>query len=133
MDIELFDRDGKPVAFISMDYDARIYQWNGTGVAYIYDESHIYGVNGKHLGWFIDGVIYDNNGKRAGFISSTCPIGIQKGTGKGEKKPFPEIRSRWKAPPMPNLSYDYSGLSLAELLYQGMIEPFIEQPSGENQ
>ncbi len=127
MDIDLYEKDGMPVAFISMDYDNRIYLMDGTGVAYIYNENHIYGINGKHLGWLIDGIVYDNDGKRAGFISSTCPTGLSKVKGKGEKRPFTELRSRWEPPPMPAFSYSYSEITLKELLEQGMIEPFKEE------
>lgn len=127
MDIDLYEKDGRAVAFISMEFDSRIYLMDGTGVAYIWDENHVYGINGRHLGWFFDGIVYDNNGKRAGFTATTCPAGITKVVGKGEKRPFSELRSRWKAPPTPNLSYSYSELTLDELLRQGMIPPFKEE------
>ena len=33
----------------------------------------IIGWKGRHIGWFINGYIYDTNGKMVGYIRSTCP------------------------------------------------------------
>jgi hypothetical protein len=45
--------DGKPVAYLTAD--------NGGG----YD---VYGFNGKHLGWFVKGIIWDRGG------SASCAV-----------------------------------------------------------
>ena len=63
--ISLFDKNGDTKAYI--DEDNTIYLWDGTPVAYLYktdEEWHVYGFNGKHLGWFCGAIIYDKKGKR---------------------------------------------------------------------
>ncbi len=69
----LFDKDGNPVAYIEdSENEPAIYLWNGHAVAYLSD-NHVYGFNGKHLGWFEDGIIRDQNGEKIGFTKSCCP------------------------------------------------------------
>ncbi len=66
-EISLFDTDGEAVAYIDTSDDSTIYLWSGKPVAYLGGKS-IYGFNGKHLGWFDQGVIRDRNGNGVGFI-----------------------------------------------------------------
>lgn len=73
VEITLYNRNGKPVAYIADDDENSIYLWNGHAVAYIYEDK-VYGWNGKNLGWFIDGVIYDLHGLRVGFIRDKSPV-----------------------------------------------------------
>ena len=74
MEIALFNKNGDAVAYIADDYDRTIYFWDGQQVAYLFNERLIYGTNGKHLGWYIDGVIFNPTGERIGFKASTCPV-----------------------------------------------------------
>jgi len=71
METTLYDRSGQPTAYIADDNET-IYLWDGRAVAYLYDDK-VYGFNGQHLGWFIDGIIYDEHGLKIGFVSSKCP------------------------------------------------------------
>ena len=73
MEITLFDKSGRPRAYITDDNEKSIYIWKGKAVAYIVDDL-IYGWKGKHLGWFVDGIIYNLKGYRVGFIRETCPV-----------------------------------------------------------
>jgi len=66
-EITLFDSEGEVVAYIDTSDDATIYLWSGKPVAYL-DGKSMYGFNGKHLGWFDQGVIRDHNGNGVGFI-----------------------------------------------------------------
>ena len=66
--ITLFDSKGEAIAYIDTSDELTIYLWDGDPVAYLYDYDHIYGFNGKHLGWFIDGIVWDNKGNVVGFI-----------------------------------------------------------------
>ena len=62
----LFDASGKPTAYIAEELT--IYLWSGKPVAYLHTDSgkvHVYGFNGKHLGWFVGGVIRDHEGNAA--------------------------------------------------------------------
>ena len=64
-EITLFDANGAPVAYIAPDEEWAIYLWNGKPVAYLEhdgDAFSIYGFNGKHLGWFDEGVVRDHQG-----------------------------------------------------------------------
>jgi len=72
MEITLYSKNGEPVAYI-VDHDETIYLWDGRAVAYIYEDK-VYGWNCKHLGWFVDGIIYDLQGLRVGFTRDTCPV-----------------------------------------------------------
>lgn len=68
-DISLFDSTGNAIAYIAVDDDLTVYLWGGKPVAYLeptgdstYD---LYGFNGKHLGWFTNGVIENHGGNAA--------------------------------------------------------------------
>lgn len=70
--ISLFDKSGDAKAYI--DEDNTIYLWDGIAVAYLYktsEEWHVYGFNGKHLGWFCGAIIYDKKGKRVSSAFNT--------------------------------------------------------------
>ncbi len=122
MDITLYDRDGNPIAYISDDYESNIYFFEGEAVAYLFNESEVYGINGRALGWFIDEVLYDSNGLRIGFTYNTCPKSCAKEPIKSKRKPIYEKRPRSKPPPMPKFSYAISSIPLKEFLLQGKIE-----------
>ena len=64
MDTTLYDKDGEAIAYIADDYNSTIFLWDGHPVAYQYEEQYIFGMNGKHLGWFINEIIYNNSGER---------------------------------------------------------------------
>jgi hypothetical protein len=66
-EISLYDSDGEAVAYIDTSDDFTIYLWKGKPVAYL-DNSSVYGFNGKHLGWFEDGIIWDRKGYGVGFV-----------------------------------------------------------------
>src|SRR5712691_954357 len=70
-EISLFDPSGKATAYIAEELT--IYLWSGKPVAYLSEDAaggfHIYGFNGKHLGWFIGGVVRDHKGKAVGAVT----------------------------------------------------------------
>lgn len=65
-EVSLFDGKGSAVAYIAVEDELTIYLWSGKPVAYLDKDTaggyHVYGFNGKHLGWFIGGVIRDHEG-----------------------------------------------------------------------
>ena len=71
METTLYDRNGHPTAYIADDNET-IYLWNGHVVAYLCDDK-VYGFNGQHLGWFVDGVVRDQSGAKIGFVGEKCP------------------------------------------------------------
>ena len=72
-EITLFDVEGNPIAYIAPAEENTIYLWSGEPVTYL-DGENIYGFNGKHLGWFEEGIIWDHEGNRVGFIKETLPV-----------------------------------------------------------
>ncbi|UCB50935.1 MAG: hypothetical protein JSW56_08810 [Deltaproteobacteria bacterium] len=127
----LFDKNGNPVAYIADDYNTTIYLWDGSPVAYIYEGEHVYGINGRHLGWWLDEILYNVDGHRIGFASGTCPVAIGKESPKNKKQRVEEIRPRWKAPPLPKLLFDFASQDLVDFLREGQIARFYEEPLPE--
>ncbi|MEI6638456.1 MAG: hypothetical protein FDX02_00480 [Chlorobium sp.] len=72
--ISLYNYTGEAVAYI-VDDDMTIYLSKGDGVAYLDDQS-IYGLNGKHLGWFKDGILWDHEGCAVGYIEGAYSKGV---------------------------------------------------------
>ena len=68
-EVTLFNGAGKAEAYIAIDDELTIYLWSGKPVAYLEKDSsggyHVYGFNGKHLGWFVKGVVRDHEGNAA--------------------------------------------------------------------
>ena len=118
MEKALFNSEGEPIAYISDDLNRTIYLWDGHPVAYLYGY-HVYGFNGRHLGWFINDIVYDSDGARIGFTSATCPIAAYKEPPKEKKYPVDKMESRYEAPPLPELSFNYSTEDFAEFLKGG--------------
>lgn len=134
MDTTLFNKNGEAAAYITSDYNQTIYIWEGIPVAYIYNEEHVYGVNGRHLGWFINGLIYNHRGERVGFTYNTCPVPAGKEPVKPKKYPPEEVRPRWAAPPLPKLMFSLSDQDLDDLLREGEAVRFREEsPKEETQ
>ena len=133
MDQTLFDREGNAVAYLHDDYHRSIYLWEGRAVAYLHgDEDHVYGINGRHLGWLIDDILYTNEGTRIGFTYLTCPEPTGREPAKGERRSVDQIRPRWKAPPTPKLGFVTDERGLAEFLAEGGVPPFEGPADMEN-
>jgi hypothetical protein len=68
-DISLFDGHGKAAAYVANDDEMTVYLWSGEPLAYLDGDSSdgfdVYGFNGQHLGWFVNGIIWDHEGKAA--------------------------------------------------------------------
>ncbi len=128
----LFDKNGEAVAYIMDDYHETVYMWDGSSVAYLYNDEHVYGINGRHLGWFINEIIYNGQGERIGFTSNTCPVAIAKEPVKTERRTMDEIRPRWSAPPTPKLTFNLGSRNLADFLMEGRVAKFHEEESTED-
>lgn len=121
MESTLFNRNGDGVAYITDDYHQTIYILDGHPVAYLFEDNHIYGINGRHLGWFINDIVFNNIGERIGFTAGTCPVPVAKEPVKAEKLDKDELRPKWKAPPFPNLTFDYSAGDFEAFLKEGQV------------
>jgi hypothetical protein len=92
-EITLYAATGKPVAYVVDDDDSTIYLWSGKPVAYLRSED-VYGFNGKHLGWFVKGVIYNHDGEIVAAVRSRLKGPVQASPVKSIKqiKPIKSIR-----------------------------------------
>ena len=131
MERTLYNKNGDAAAYITTDYHETIYLWDGSPVAYLYDDEHVYGMNGRHLGWFTDDILFTNNGERIGFTSRSCPVSIAKEPIKTEKKARHEIQPRWAAPPLPKLLFNLAEQDLTDFLKEGEVIRLKEQESSE--
>ena len=121
-EISLFDKDGDAVAYIDTDDDLTIYLWSGKPVCYLHSSSgkyHVYGFNGSHLGWFIEGVIRDHEGDAVGVTKEATSMFTNFEPFKGFKefKPFKSFKEF--APFQPFLSSSFSSTNFKLFLLQG--------------
>jgi hypothetical protein len=124
METTFFDRNGDAVAYLLDDYNNTMFLIDGHPVAHLYEDMNIHGINGRHLGWLTDGIIFDHDGKRVGFTNHTCPKTIGKEPAKAERYYRDEIRPRWAAPPFPKLTSDFAAKDLKTFLKEGQIVEF---------
>lgn len=127
----LFDSKGQPKAYIAEGFESLVCLWDGRVVAYLYEEQHLYGMNGQHLGWFVDEVIYDNLGRRVGFTSKTCPVPVAREPARPKLLPRHEMRPRWSAPPFPYLTQYVAHQDLESFLEAGSVFPFMKRASSK--
>jgi hypothetical protein len=118
MEISLFNKNGKPVAYIADD-GGTIYLWDGRPVAYL-SEDQVYGWNGRQLGWFHNGTLFDIYGLRAGFIKSKSPIATDVEPLKSQKNLKPVKGKKQARVIKPILCYGYSNKTLENLLEAGI-------------
>lgn len=114
--ITLFERNGVPVAYIDYNEDGAIYSFSGKPLAYLSTESDVYSFNGKHLGWFEDGIVWDHHGRQVGFVEETCPALTQLEPFKGFQQ-FQPFRGFPHFPPFkPFKLMAYSNIGLSNFL-----------------
>ena len=117
MEITLFNKHGKPVAYIADDGET-VYLWDGRPVAYL-SGGKVYGWHGRQLGWFHNGTIFDIYGLRAGFIRSKSPIATEVEPLKSSKYLKPAKGRKRSQVIKPVLCYGYSTQNLEDLLEAG--------------
>ncbi|WP_394800317.1 4-fold beta flower protein [Mucilaginibacter daejeonensis] len=71
METSIYGTDGRANMYIADDSET-IYTWEGYAVCYLVDEK-IYCWRGKHLGWFLNGILYDLDGYRIGYTQDMYP------------------------------------------------------------
>jgi len=121
-EISIYSSQGKAIAYIETE-DMTIYLWGGKPVAYLTNDSekfNIYGFNGKHLGWFVKGIMRDHDGDVTGFIKDAVNIPIEYEPYKGYKQYKPYKSYKEYAPYMPYLSNSFSKTPLSLFLAQGV-------------
>lgn len=60
-EFSFYDSQGKATAYLELSDGLTFYLWSGEPAAYLDGES-VFGFNGKHLGWYHQGLIYDHDG-----------------------------------------------------------------------
>jgi hypothetical protein len=125
-EISLYNSNGNAVAYIATEDDNTIYLWNGKPVAYLFsdgDDIHVYGFNGKHLGWYMDGIIRDHKGDVVGFEKGAVNnIYLNYEDYKGYKDYKPYKGYREYAPYKPYWSSDFSNTPFPLFLQLGTDE-----------
>lgn len=122
-EITLFDSEGEAIAYIdAADADWTIYLWDGTPVAYLDSEGDafaMYGFNGKHLGWYEDGMVRDRDGSLVGFREGRAQVYTRYPPYKSAKqyKPYPAYRE--PAAYKPYYSNQFSSEPLLHFLRKG--------------
>jgi hypothetical protein len=119
-EISLFDSSGKPRAYIAEELT--IYLWSGKPVAYLHSDAgklHVYGFNGRHLGWFVRGIIRDHGGNPVGGVKEVFTSSVEFDPFRSFKqfKPFKAFREF--APFQPFLTANWSEIPLQLFLMQG--------------
>lgn len=117
-EITLFDSEGTPVAYIETEEELTIFLWNGSPSAYL-DGDSIYGFNGKHLGWFSEGVIRDHDGYGVGFIEGAVSKFTKFEPFKSFKKFKPFRNFQEFKPIKPLFSNRWSSMPLDLFLLRG--------------
>ena len=121
-ELTLLNQRGLTVAYIDWSDDSTIYLWSGIPTAYV-DGASIYGFNGRHLGWFADGIVRGGGGRRIGYTEETIaaygqtPLHLAE---KGPKRPKPVPLPKDPAPSKPVYLDAPSPRPLGELLRRGL-------------
>lgn len=121
-EVSLYDSKGKPTAYIATTEDSTIYAWDGNPLAYLYRDAkdiHVYGFNGKHLGWYRQGIIYNHKGHMEGFIEDAVLMFTEPNAYKPIKKATPFRSFRDVAPFKPYFSNTFSKTPLLRFLQEG--------------
>lgn len=120
-EISLFDSTGTATAYIAEELT--IYLWSGKPVAYLEKDDaggfHIYGFNGKHLGWFVGGIARDHKGNAVGAVKEAFATATKFEPFKSFKqfKPFKAFKAF--APFRPFFTKEWSDISFKLFLLQG--------------
>ena len=120
----IFNKGGEAIAYIDYNSDATIFMWDGSPVAFLVkDISNIcvIGFNGSFMGWYENGIIYDEAGYAVGAINGATNMVTQIEPIKSLQhlssiRPITPI-----APIRPIWQNSWSSTSLTEFLYHGNI------------
>ena len=120
-EVTLFDQYGYPVGYIDSG-NLTIFLWNGEPVAYLRRDNDTrfsaFGYNGRHLGWYLNGVLYGHDG------DAVCAIGERLNTthdrDQHSRRQFVRIKAMTEAePPIPVLYNSFSAAPCDDVLNEG--------------
>jgi len=112
-DVALYDSRRQAVAYLDPNDNRTVYLWSGEPVAYLVDES-IYGFNGKHLGWYENGVIVDHDGNVVVSPAIAFRKPVQPAPARGLKGVAPSKETKERTPVKPALASSWSDLSVRD-------------------
>jgi len=121
-EVSLFSGNGDAVAYIALSDELTIYMWSGKPVAYLSEDSsggyHVYGFNGKHLGWFVSGIVRDHKSDAACAVKETMnSTNFEPFKSFKEFKPFKAFQEF--APSRSNFSDSFGQIPCQFLLASG--------------
>lgn len=118
-EITLFDKEKDAIAYIDYAEEKTIYLWNGTPVAYVKNETEIYCFNGRFLGWYVEGIVYDRKGYAVAAEENVVSGAIVMDTPNVEpvkdiKDMIPAKKTQEEVPATPNFETIWSETSLSD-------------------
>ena len=123
-ELSLYNPSGKATAYITEDLT--VYLWSGEPVAYLSEDAdsgfHVFGFNGKHLGWFVDGAVWDHSGKAVGGLAEVfrTPVAPAPFKDYRDYKPFKDFKE--VAPSRPRFRRVWSNIPFKRFLLRGVPE-----------
>jgi hypothetical protein len=116
-ELTLYEPQGDAIAYIDCKDNYTIYYFDGTAVAYLSLNENLYSIynfNGKHLGWFVNGIIIDHEGSMVGTSNNALSSVIyQMEPNKEFKKMKPIKKMRSAEPFTPLITSFWSNISLS--------------------
>lgn len=100
LQVTLYDENKEAVAYIDYADEGTIYLFGGKPVAYIELEEQVYGFDGRFLGWYFDGVLYEDQthnavGAKHGVVKggiNTAVTHAEKAKGIKQVKPVRSVK-----------------------------------------
>lgn len=120
--VSLFDSNGEARAYIDFEEDATIFLWDGTPVAFLENNGGnvaVFGFNGRFLGWYDEGIIYDKDGFAVGARKGAINMVTKVERIKSVKKMIPMRPLTPMTPIRPFWRDSWSSTSLSEFLFFG--------------
>ena len=122
-EITLYDRSGNATAYIDYSENFTIFLWNGKPVAFLeksLDDICVFGFNGKFLGWYENGIIYNMQGDAVGAREGSVNMLTKIEPIKSIKQITPIRPITPITPIKPFWNNRWSSTPLIEFLYFGM-------------
>lgn len=118
-EIPIWDRRSVATAYIVPGDGDTIYLWTGQPVAYLLGED-VYGFNGNHLGWFIDGIVWDWEGVAVGFTRQAPYVAQTAEPPKAPRQTKPASLPREAVPAKPPFTLGVYTELLVTMLQMGV-------------
>jgi hypothetical protein len=108
-EFSFFDSRGRASAYLDLGDGLTFFLWSGEPVAYLVGDS-IYGFNGRHLGWYKEGMVFDHDGDVVAAPASAFLTAVEAAPIRGLKALKPLKRLRELEPPKALFGRSWSDL-----------------------